>query len=301
MAPKPNPPVDSRADGIDRNAYPFQSRWLELSAGRMHYVDEGAGEVLLFVHGTPSWSFEWRHLIRALAPRWRCVAPDLIGFGLSERPEGFSYDPEAHAAALGEFVERLDCESLSLIVHDYGGPIGLPICLRQPERVRRLVLFNTWMWSFRGDRDMEGKARMAGGKLGLFLYRHANLSLRVITPYAFGDRRKLTPAIHRQYLDRFPDPTSRGRVLWPLARAILGSSSYYEALWAQRERLRGRRALIVWGMRDPAFQPRQLARWKEVLPEARVVELTASGHWPQEEEPDRVVGEMHAFLTGSAS
>jgi len=75
----------------------------------MHYVDEGAGDVLLLVHGTPTWSFEWRHVIAALSPRWRCVAPDLIGFGLSERPRGFAYTPEAHATAIAEFVERRPC------------------------------------------------------------------------------------------------------------------------------------------------------------------------------------------------
>lgn len=263
----------------------------------MHYVDEGAGETLLFVHGTPTWSFEWRHVIRALAPDWRCVAPDLMGFGLSDRPPAFPYTPEAHAAAVAEFVRRLGLAPLTLIVHDYGGPIALPICLREPGRVTRLVLINTWMWSFAGDRDMERKGRIAGSRVGRFLYRRGNFSLRVLTPRAFADRRKLTPGVYRQYLDRFPDRWSRGTVLWPLARAILGSSRYYDSLWAARDRLRGRPALILWGMRDPAFRPRQLARWKQVMPEARVVELPDVGHWPQEEAPERVTDELRKFLS----
>jgi haloalkane dehalogenase len=269
---------------------------MDLPAGRMHYVDEGSGEPLLFVHGTPTWSFEWRHLIRALAPTHRCIAPDHLGFGLSDRPRGAAYTPEAHAANLAAFVERLNAEPLTLVVHDYGGPIGLPICLRHPERVRRLVLVNTWMWGFGGDRDMESKARMAGGPLGGLLYEWANLSLRVIMPMAYGDRRKLTPAIHRQYLERFPDRWSRGAVLWPLAHGLLGSSAFYDSLWHQREALRGRPALILWGMKDPAFQPRQLARWREALPAARVVELAGAGHWPHEEEPERVIEAVRAFL-----
>lgn len=285
------------ATGIDRSAYPFASRWLELTAGRMHYVDEGAGEPLLFVHGTPTWSFEWRHLIRALAPSHRCIAPDHLGFGLSERPGSFPYTPEAHARNLAEFVAKLDPEPFTLVVHDFGGPIGLPLCLQQPERVKRLVLLNTWMWSFAGDRDMERKGRIAGGSLGRWLYRWANLSLRVILPQAYGDRRKLTPEVHRQYLERFPDRWSRGTVLWALARALLASSAYYDSLWQQREKLRGRPALILWGLADPAFQPPQLARWKEVLPAARVVELSGVGHWPQEEEPERVLAEMRSFLS----
>ena len=268
---------------------------MDLPAGRMHYVDEGQGEPLLFVHGTPTWSFEWRQLITAFAPRYRCIAPDHIGFGLSDRPRNFPYTPEAHAENLAEFVGRLNPGSMTLIVHDFGGPIGLPVCLRHPEQVNRLVLLNTWMWSFADDPEMVKKGRIAGGRMGRFLYRWANFSLRVITPYAYADRKKLTPEIHRHYLDRFSDRWSRGAVLWPLAHAILGSSAYYDSLWQRRETLRGRPALILWGMKDPAFQPDQLARWREVLPDARVVELDA-GHWPQEESPDRVIEEIRTLL-----
>lgn len=287
----------SRSDRVDRTAYPFRSHWLDLSMGRMHYVDEGSGEVLLLVHGTPTWSFEWRHVIQALASSWRCIAPDLMGFGLSDRPQRFPYTPEAHAGAVAEFTQRLGLGPFTLIVHDYGGPIALPICLRDAERVTRLVLINTWMWSFVGDHEMERKARLIGGRLGRFLYRWANFSLRVITPHAFADRRRLTRQVHQQYLDRFSDRWSRGAVLWPLAHGVLGSSSYYDSLWAEREKLRGRPTLILWGMRDPAFRPRLLTRWKQVLPEAHVVELSDVGHWPHEEAPERLVLEIRKFLT----
>jgi haloalkane dehalogenase len=92
---------------LDREGYPFTNRFLALPTGRLHYVDEGRGPAVLFVHGTPTWSYEWRHLIAALTPGWRCVAPDLLGFGLSDRPCDFPYTPEAHAAILAEFVARL--------------------------------------------------------------------------------------------------------------------------------------------------------------------------------------------------
>ena len=285
---------------VDTGAYPFTPRRVTLAEGRMHYVDEGAGETLLFVHGTPTWSFEWRHLIRALAPRWRCIAPDHLGFGLSDRPRDADYGPEAHARRLGEFARRLALdeidEGITLVVHDYGGPIALPLALDGIVRVKRLVVLNSWMWSFEDDRDMVTKARIAGGRLGRFLYRHLNFSLKVIVPSAFADRRTLTPALHRQYLAPFPDAWSRGAVLWPLARAILGSSAHYASLWARRERLRSVPALIVWGTRDPAFRMHQLARWREALPAARVVELPV-GHWPQEEAPDAVAGALRAFLS----
>ena len=141
--------------GVDRAAYPFDDKWRPLRAGRMHYVDEGAGEPIVFAHGTPTWSFEWRHLIRALSPEYRTIAPDHLGFGLSERPRSAPYTPEWHAENFIEFVEALDIGPLTLVVHDFGGPIALPLALRRPDLVKRLVVTNSWMWSFVGDRDME--------------------------------------------------------------------------------------------------------------------------------------------------
>ena len=274
---------------------------MDLPAGRMRYVDQGPErpgrrETLLFVHGTPTWSYEWRHVIRDLSKDFRCVAPDHLGFGGSDRPRNFDYTPEAHSRNLLDFARRLDLTDVTLVVHDYGGPIALPLCIEHPERVGRLVLVNTWMWSFEGDVDMERKARIAGSRLGRLLYQYANFSLRVLTPSAYGDRRKLTPDIHKQYLDRFPDAWSRGVVLWALAKALLGSSAFYRSLWEQRGRLRGRPALLVWGMKDPAFGPRFLRRWQEELPGSAALELPESGHWPHEEEPERVIQALREFL-----
>ncbi|HYX90326.1 MAG TPA: alpha/beta fold hydrolase [Myxococcaceae bacterium] len=289
----PPPPLPNWVDVAE---YPFEHHWARLRAGWMHYVDEGTGRPVLFVHGTPTWSFEFRHLIRALSREFRCVAPDHLGFGLSERPVGVHYSAEEHAKNLAEFAESLSLEDFDLVVHDYGGPIGLPLALKRPGRVRRLVLLNTWMWRLDDDPDMRRKARIAGSALGRILYRRLNFSLRVIAPSAFGDRRKLTPEIHRQYLSVFPDPDSREKVLWALARGLLGEGKFYESLWQQRARLAGVPALIVWGMKDSAFRPHLLERWKAALPQTRVVELPNAGHWPHEEEPEAVIEAIGDFL-----
>ena len=281
---------------LDHQAYPFAPHELPLGAGRMHYVDEGNGDPILFVHGTPTWSFEYRHLIKALSPTHRCIAPDHLGFGLSERPHNFAYTPEAHAAALAEFVDRVGLDRFTLVVHDFGGPIGLPLALAESSRVTRLVLLNTWMWPFDDDPEMAKRGRIAGGAFGAWMYRHLNFSLKILTPSAYGDRRKLTPEIHRQYLEVFRDKDARGQVLHALARAINGSRDYYARLWAQSERLTRYPALIVWGLKDSAFKPHQLDRWEQRLPDAEVVALPDAGHWPHEEQPDVVIAAMRKFL-----
>lgn len=285
---------------VDRAAYPFRSRYAEVMPGiRVHFVDEGAGDVVLFVHGTPTWSFEWRHAVAALSRTHRCIAMDNVGFGLSDRPRNFDYTPEAHAGALRAFVEQLDLRDITLVVHDFGGPIGLPLCFLEPSRIKRLVVMNTWMWSFADDPKMSRNAKLISGRLGRFLYRHANLSLRVIMPSAFADRRKLTAQVHAQYLAPFPDADSRSRVLFPLAESLLASGAHYDALWRGRAELRNMPALIIWGMKDPAFPPRLLERWRSILPHARIVELPVA-HWPQEEAPNEVVRALQDFPASPA-
>jgi haloalkane dehalogenase len=181
------------------------------------------------------------------------------------------------------------------VVHDFGGPIGLPLALAERSPVGRVVIINTWLWSLAGDPELERAARIAGGKLGKFLYRWANLSLRAIMPAAWADRKKLTPAIHAQYLAPFPDRWSRGAVLWPLAHALLGSSRYYESLWARRAPLLDLPVLILWGMKDPARETGWLKRCAESRPGATVVQLP-TGHWPHEEAPAAVVEAVRSFL-----
>ena len=270
---------------------------MELSEGRMHYVDEGAGDAILFVHGTPTWSYEWRHVIGRLSGGYRCVAPDHLGFGLSERPRAFPYTPEAHAAVLASFVAKLGLRDYTLVVHDFGGPIGLPLALDARFGVKRLVVLNSWMWSFADDPRMQRGAAFIGSGVGRFLYGRGNASLRILLPGAYGDRRKLTSEIHRAYLDRFPDRWSRETVLWTLARSLLSSDAHYRSLWDRRAQLHPLPSLIVWGMKDTAFRPVQLARWREALPQAHVVELAEAGHWPQEEAPLALADALAAFMT----
>ncbi len=281
---------------LDRAEYPFQPRSIDLTDGRLNYVDEGSGEALLFVHGTPTWSFEYRHLIKTLAKRYRCIAPDHLGFGLSARPPGFTYSPQAHAAVLREFVDRLGLDRFTLVVHDFGGPIGLPLAVDQPSRVARVIIMNTWAWPLDDDPKMARGARFIGGAIGRFLYRYANASLKLIMPSAYGDKKKLTAAIHAHYLNVFGDRDARVQVLHALAKSLLGSRAHYQALLDRIDALRRVPVLIIWGMKDTAFQPYQLERWRSLLPNAVVEPIAGAGHWPHEEEPAAVIAAIERFL-----
>lgn len=282
---------------VDRAQWPFPSRWVAVPGGKLRTVDVGEGPVVLFSHGTPTWSFEWRHLVSALSGRYRCVAPDHLGFGRSERPSGADYGPEAHSARFLALVEALDLRDITLVVHDYGGPIAIPVAL-ETDRVKRLVVFNSFLWPFDDDPEMRSRAAFAGSWVGGLLYRWANLSLRAITPSAYGDRRKLTPEIYAHYLAPFEDRGARSEVLWTLARALLGSSAFYRSLQERAHLLAKIPVTVVWGLADSAFRPHQLAKWRQIVPHASVVEISSAGHWPHEEEPEIVLAALRAALDG---
>lgn len=282
---------------LDTNEYPFAHHYFPLPAGRMHYVDEGSGSPVVFVHGTPTWSFLYRKLIKRLAAEHRCLAMDHLGFGLSDRPAGFPSTPKAHADNLEAFLEGLGLAGITLVVHDFGGPIGLAYALRHPEKVARLVIMNTWMWSLRGDSRYAIAGALFGSPLGRLLYERFGFSARVMAPSAAKSPAELPPAVHRHYLRALPDPRSRHGT-WVLARELIGSSHWYDGLWRQRGVIAGKPALLLWGLRDPAFGQAALARWYEVFPNARVVTFPEVGHFVPEAAGEEAAAAIATFILG---
>jgi haloalkane dehalogenase len=282
-----------RPDWLDTSMYPFDSHWLDVDTGRMQYLDEGQGAPVLLVHGTPTWSFLYRDLIRALRDRCRCIAPDLPGFGLSDKPAGASYRPQDQARRLEALIDVLGLKEFALVVHDFGGPIGLAQAVAHPERVRRLVLFNTWMWSFAGERRVEWAGRVFGSPLGRVLYERWGFAVNVMFKHALADRRRYSDAVHRHYAA--PLGPGQREATWVYARELTRSSAWYDDLWQQRSRLARIPALLVWGMKDPAFAT-ALPRWRTVFEQAEVIELADVGHAPPEERGPELVPLIAQFL-----
>lgn len=277
-----------RSSWVDPELWPWAGRLVESGEGAQHVMEVGEGPLVLFVHGTPTWSIDWRHLVADLSRDHRCVCVDHLGFGLSERPVGVAYTPEAHAQRLDRVLAALDPRDVAVVVHDFGGPIALPWVLAHRDRVRRLVVVNSWAWPFT-EPSMRLGARVMGSALGRFLYRWFNLSLRVITPSAWGDRTRLTDRLFGQLLAPFEDRQARVDVLWALAASLLGSEAHYAGLRDRLGQLADLPVDLVWGMKDHAFGPAALRRWQQHLPHAAALELPDAGHWPHEERPDDVI------------
>ena len=280
---------------INTQEYPFSPKAFSLPAGTMRYVDEGAGEPLVLVHGNPSWSFEFRDLIKRFSETHRCIAPDHIGFGLSDKPTNWDYLPNGHAENLESLLEALDLQNITLFVGDWGGPIGLSYAINHPERIKSILITNTWMWSAKNDWYYRGFSGFFGGSIGRWLIRKYNFFAVTLLKFLYGDKSKLTPEIHRHYLEPLANPEQR-KGNWVFPGQIIAASNWLAGLWSQREALEDKIKLIAWGMKDIAFREKELNYWTEHFPGVRVIRYPSAGHFLAEEKPGELVRELDAIF-----
>jgi pimeloyl-ACP methyl ester carboxylesterase len=280
---------------LDTTEYPFNSKYFDLNGHKIHYIDEGHGDTLLFVHGTPSWSFDFRNCIKGLSKDFRCIAIDHIGFGLSDKPEHYDYSIKNHCTALEKFVLSKKLDHLTLVVHDFGGPIGLNFAIQYPEKIKNLIILNSWMWSSKNDPDYLKLSRILRNPLLPFLYRYLNFSPRFILPGSFGEK-KLPSHIKNQYTKPFANRTQRNGAL-AFAKSLLNDQDWFEELWEKKEVISAKPTLFIWGMKDPVIKPHYLNKFITGFANSRTVKLEKSGHFPQEEEPEPVISAIFNFLT----
>jgi len=270
---------------VDRSLFPFESKWINIDGNELHYVDEGEGEIILFVHGTPEWSFGFRDQIRDLSKDYRCVAFDHLGFGLSDKPQFADYTVQAHTKRLAEFIRLKGLENITIVANDFGGGISLGYALADIGNVKSIVLFNTWLWSLKNDPHYSTPAKTIDSWLGRFLYLRFNAPVNMIMPAAFGDKRKLTKQIHSHYRNAVPDAASRV-ALYALANELMGASEWWQSLWERADVLAQRPMLILWGMKDKFVPAYEFEKWKKKFPHARAVPFEDAGHFVQEEKPE---------------
>jgi haloalkane dehalogenase len=279
---------------LNRRLYPFAPHHLLVEGGRMHYIDEGQGEPILFVHGNPTWSFLWRNLVRELSrDGFRCVAPDHIGFGLSEKPKEFSHSPHAHCRNLTRLVEELDLRDITLVVHEFGGPIGLSFAMDHPDRVKRIVMMNTWFWDLSRDPAVQKAAKAVHGGLGKFMYLNGNMGPKLIKPL-FQDKEKYTEEFHSAMFGPFSAKDSR---LGPyrMTQQMLDSGAWFEEIWAQREIFVAKPTMLLWGCKDPTFGQKALDRIWHEIPLAEAHDFGDGGPYFMEERPREVLQYLRAF------
>lgn len=265
-------------------------RYVEVPAGRMAYIDTGgpAERTAVFVHGNPSSSAEFTAVIDALGSRYRCIAADLIGFGDSDKPIDWDYLPTSHARNLALLLDSLDLHQVTMVVGDWGGPIGLSWVLDHPDRVANVVITNTWMWPVNRSLYFQGFSKAMGGPAGRFLIRHHNVFAVWVVKGAWGTRKRLTPALHDQFTQVHPAQAER-KGMWVFPGQIVGATPWLKQLWERRAILHEVDVSFVWGMKDIAFRPDVLQKWTDEFPGSPVERLEDVGHYVALEAPQALV------------
>jgi haloalkane dehalogenase len=272
--------------------FPVEHRFLDLDGARIHYVDEGSGETLLLLHGNPSWSFLYRKIIAALKSDFRCVAMDYPGYGMSDAPPRYGFTPQEHRAVLERFVERLGLTDLTMMVQDWGGPIGLGLAGRRPELVRRLIIGNTFAWPLAGDWRIRTFSGVFGGPIGRTLTWAFNFVPRYF--FARGLAHKPAPEVLAMYLAPWRR-RARRRAAVIAPRQLVAASAYLKEVEAALPRLADRPALIVWGLKDFAFRDAERTRFERIFAKHTTVLLDDASHFLQEDAGERIAEAFRAF------
>ena len=279
-----------------RHLYPFDSHAIRCQSWRYHYVDEGDGPPLLMVHGNPTWSFYWRNLICAWRNRHRTIAVDHLGCGLSDKPQSYPYSLETHTANLIQLIDELDLNDITLLVHDWGGAIGLGAAIARPQRFHRFVLFNTAAftppyipWRIRACR-LPFIGAWAIRRLNLFA--RAATSMAVEKPLAHEAKAGLLAPYNswdarigiQQFVADIP-----GSPHHPTWRTL-------ETLEQELATLSDHPMQIIWGKRDWCFRMECLDRLQKHFPAAEVHVLDDAGHYVVEEAHPFIVSTVDEFL-----
>lgn len=276
----------------DRRLFPFESKWFESPVGPVHYVDEGAGPPILFLHGNATWSFLYRGIIIRLKRRFRCVATDYPGFGLSVRPERYGYTPAEHAEVVSALVRRLDLTNLTIMGQDWGGPIGMRVALDNLERMRALVMGNTFYFPPDTFAMKAFSYVMSSEPMQRQILRR-NILVEKLVPMAV--KHPLADEVMHHYREALPTPKSRVGMA-ELPRQLTDAGPWLADLADDvRDRLANIPLLLLWGMKDPVFNRQYMERFREDFRSVKIQRLDAK-HYIQEDAPAEIAAAIEAFL-----
>lgn len=281
-----------------KDLFPFESHFLDLGRVRYHYLDEGQGEPIVMVHGNPTWSFYYRHLIADLRAQYRVIAPDNVGCGLSDKPQRYDYTLARHIANLEALMERLALKKITLLIHDWGGPIGMGFAVRHPDNVKRLVILNTAAFWLPHIPVMLRLCRLP--VFGEVAVRGLNLFAGLATVIACRHRERMTKEVRAGYLFPYDSYANRVAVLRFIQDIPVNPRHPSYGLLQSIERglaqFKHHPMLIMWGGKDPVFTEPFLESWKERFPVAAVRRIDDAGHYVVEDAYERIIPWIHEFL-----
>ena len=279
-----------------RDLYPFKSKYHVIKGYKYHYVDEGKGAPLVLVHGNPTWSFYYRNLIAEFSQTHRVIAPDHLGCGMSDKPQDFEYRLETHIENLENLLVSLKIDCITLVVHDWGGAIGMGFAVRHPHRIKSLIILNSAAFSMNTMPWRIGLCRFPW--LGNLMVRKFNWFVRGAIRTAV--EKPMTDTVAKGYLLPYNNYDNRVAVMRFIQDIPMSVSDIsYEVLleiehglWMFREIPVG----IIWGMKDWCFNTQFLRRWKSYFPQAEVCTLENAGHLVLEDDYEAASAFIKVFM-----
>lgn len=283
--------------------FPFKRNYLDRNGHKLQYVNEGQGEPVVMVHGNPSWSFYYRNLVKALSPNHQCIVPDHIGCGLSDKPDdaGYDYTLKNRIDDLEALLDHLEVkEKITLIVHDWGGMIGMGYAARHPERIKKIVVLNTGAFHLPEAKPFPWALWICRNTLlGTVLVRGFN-AFSSIASYVGVKRAPMPKAIREAYVAPFNSWANRISTLRFVQDIPLKPGDRnYELVSEISEKLSQFNQLpmmICWGLKDFVFDKHFLDEWKRRFPQAEVHEFADCGHYILEDASDEVVTHVQQFM-----
>jgi haloalkane dehalogenase len=280
---------------VSTELYPWKHHFLNLNGFNLNYVDEGQGAPMLMLHGNPTWSFYYRHLIKAFCQHFRCVVPDHMGCGFSDKPQDYPYTLELHIQNVIKLVQFLELKDITLVVHDWGGAIGMGLATRYPHLIRRVIILNTA--AFLSSDIPKRIAICKAGTIGEWLVRRLN---GFALPATFMTTKcRLPRAVKHAYLAPYDSWENRVAVARFVQDIPLGPSHpSWQTLKEIEEKLTNLKIpkLIVWGGLDFCFNRSFFERWLEIYPDAEAHWIADAGHYVLEDAPQKVIDSMVRFI-----
>lgn len=278
--------------------YPFDSHYLDINGNSMHYIDEGDGEIILMLHGNPTWSFYYRNLILKLRDKFRCIAPDHIGCGLSSKPQLYPYHLRTHIANLKQLIIKLNIKHFHLVMHDWGGPIAMGLAKDMPDRVGKIVILNTAAFLSHKLPLRIKLCRLPG--LGDLLIRAFNVFAYCALTMASMQKGGLKGETRKGFL--FPYNNWRNRIahLRFVQDIPMRSQDYSYQLMQDIQnnllKFQRNKTLICWGDKDFCFNNYFLKIWLNYYPKAEVHKFPNCGHYILEDGGIKIMTIIRNFF-----
>ncbi|MEK9629065.1 MAG: alpha/beta fold hydrolase [Nitrospinota bacterium] len=278
--------------------YPFTSHFLDLDSHQYHYLDEGQGEPLLMLHGNPTWSFYYRNLIKEFKKTHRCVVPDHMGMGKSDKPQNYSYTLAKHIDNLEALVDKLELNDITLVLHDWGGAIGMGFAVRQPQKIKRLVIFNTA--AFLSDKIPIRLQLCRVPGIGDLAIRGLNAFALAAVSMACKNKERMTQKVREGYLAPYNNYTNRiANLRFVQDIPMTPDAPSYSVVKNIEDNLSQFASLpvmIAWGAKDFVFNRHFFKKWQEIFPEAQLHWIPDAGHYVLEDAHERIIPWMQEFL-----